>query len=67
MTCLNLAELPQNERDRIEADKAACLIRHETNRMGLKARREHAKMKLDRMPGEQRAMVLAALTARAGT
>jgi hypothetical protein len=67
MTCLNLAELPQNERDRIEADRVACYIRKQSEGMALKARREHAEQKLDRMPEVQRAMVKAAITARAGT
>lgn len=63
---VNLAELPQEERELMQADLIATQIRQGTSGMGLKARREHARSKLDRMPAEQRERVLAALTARAG-
>jgi hypothetical protein len=67
MTDPNLAKLPQEERDLIEADRVACYIRKQSEGMALSARRAHAEQKLDRMPEVQRAMVLAAITARKGT
>lgn len=63
---VNLAELPQEERELMQADLIATQIRQETAGMGLGERRRHATEKLDRMPEQKRAMVLAALTKRAG-
>jgi hypothetical protein len=67
MTALNLAELPQSERDLIEADRVACYIRKQSEGMAMSARRAHAEQKLEQMPEVQRAMVKAAITARKGT
>lgn len=63
---MNLALLPQADKDLMQADLVACQIRKESKGMPLQARRRHAKEKLDRMPEAKREMVLEALRARAG-
>lgn len=63
---MNLALLPQSERDLMQADLLACQIRRESKGMALRDRRRHAKEKLDRMPEAKREMVVAALRKRAG-
>ena len=61
----NLATLPAAERQRIEADKIACLIRKKTEGMGVKARKAAAKEMLLKLEPGMRSMVLEQMGVRA--
>ena len=61
----NLACLTRVERDLIEADKTACLIRHKCKGLGLEEKRARGKELLAAVPESARPAVVAALKARA--
>lgn len=63
---LNLASLLPADRDLIEADKAACLIRWKVRELKGEARSTLGKQLLAAIPEQARPAVVAALTARAG-
>ena len=62
---LNLACLTRAERDLIEADKTACLIRHKCRGLGLKEKRARGKELLAAVPQAARDAVVERLKARA--
>ena len=62
----NLACLTRAERDLIEADKIACLIRHKCRGLGLAERRKLGQEMLAAVPEAVRDAVVAALKARGG-
>ena len=61
---INLACLTRAERDLIEADKTACLIRHKCKGLGLAERRKLGQEMLAAVPEAVRDAVVAALKAR---
>ena len=61
---LNLAELTADARNLIEADKIACLIRHNCRGLGLKEKRARGRELLAAVPESARPAVVAALKAR---
>lgn len=61
----NLACLTRAERDLIEADKIACLIRHKCRGLGLKEKRARGKELLAAVPQAARDAVVERLKARA--
>ena len=62
---LNLACLTRAERDLIEADKNACLIRHKCRGLGLKEKRARGGELLAAVPQAARDAVVERLKARA--
>ena len=62
----NLACLTRAERDLIEADKTACLIRHKCKGLGLAERRKLGQEMLAAVPQAARDAVVERLKARAG-
>ena len=62
----NLACLTRAERDLIEADKIACLIRHKCKGLGLAERRKLGQEMLAAVPQAARDAVVERLKARAG-
>ena len=63
---INLACLTRAERDLIEADKTACLIRHKCKGLGLAERRKLGQEMLAAVPQAARDAVVERLKARAG-
>jgi hypothetical protein len=63
---LNLACLTMTERQLINADKQACLIRWKVRDLKGKERQRQAQLFLSAVPADARAAVVAALAARAG-
>lgn len=63
---LNLACLTMTERQLIDADKTACLIRWKVRDLKGKERQRQAQLFLSAVPADARAAVVAALAARAG-
>ena len=61
----NLACLTRAERDLIEADKTACLIRHKCKALGLAERRKLGQEMLAAVPQAARDAVVERLKARA--
>ena len=62
---LNLALLPATERELIEADKTACLIRWKVRGLKGKERQRQAQVLLAAVPASARDAVIERLTARA--
>ena len=61
---MNLADLPRDERDRIEADKHGCLIRHQCGHLAGRERQVCAMKMLDKHPHEFQRLILEAMDAR---
>lgn len=61
---LNLASLPATERDLIEADKTACLIRHKVRDLKGPEKQRQGNVLLAAVPESARPAVVAALKAR---